>query len=72
MTTKSTTRKSKATAAVAIADDHSSKSAASRHRPAANRDDIARRAFELYCDRGRQHGRDLDDWLLAEHELLDA
>ena len=31
--------------------------------------DIARRAFEIYCERGRQHGRELDDWLQAEREL---
>ena len=34
--------------------------------------DIARRAFELYCDRGREDGDDVDDWLNAERELLDA
>ena len=32
-------------------------------------DDIARRAFELYCARGCQDGRDLEDWLQAECEL---
>jgi hypothetical protein len=31
--------------------------------------DIARRAFELYCDRGCEHGQDVDDWLRAEDEL---
>jgi hypothetical protein len=31
--------------------------------------DIALRAFELYCERGCQHGHDLDDWLQAEGEL---
>jgi hypothetical protein len=35
-------------------------------------DDIERRAFELYERRGGEHGRDLDDWLLAENELRDA
>jgi DUF2934 family protein len=35
--------------------------------------DIARRiAFEIYCLRGCQHGRDLDDWLQAEGELRNA
>ena len=33
--------------------------------------DIARRAYELYCERGCQHGHDLDDWLRAERELRD-
>ena len=30
---------------------------------------IAQRAYELYKQRGRQEGRDLDDWLKAEREL---
>jgi hypothetical protein len=30
---------------------------------------IARRAYELYEQRGGEHGRDLDDWLFAEIEL---
>jgi len=31
--------------------------------------DVARRAFELYSERGGQHGRDVEDWLRAEIEL---
>jgi hypothetical protein len=31
--------------------------------------DIARRAYELYERRGRDHGRDWKDWLHAEREL---
>jgi len=31
--------------------------------------DIARRAFELYCERGCQDGYDLQDWIQAEREL---
>ena len=34
--------------------------------------DIARRAFELYCERGRADGHDVDDWLNAERELQEA
>jgi hypothetical protein len=34
--------------------------------------DIARRAFELYCDRGCDDGHDVDDWLNAERELSEA
>lgn len=33
-------------------------------------DAIARRAYELFEQRGCQHGRDQDDWLQAESELL--
>ena len=32
-------------------------------------DAIARRAYQLYEQRGGEHGRDWDDWLLAEREL---
>jgi hypothetical protein len=31
---------------------------------------IARRAYELYEARGREDGRDLDDWLRAEAEIM--
>ena len=30
---------------------------------------IRQRAYELYEERGREHGHDLDDWLKAEGEL---
>ena len=33
-------------------------------------DSIARRAFEIFQQDGRQPGRDRDDWLRAEQELL--
>lgn len=32
-------------------------------------EEIARRAFELYLARGREHGRAQEDWLTAEREL---
>ncbi len=32
--------------------------------------DIAARAYELYLERGRLAGHDLDDWLQAEYELI--
>lgn len=35
-------------------------------------EDIRRRAYEIYLDRGEQPGRDLDDWLQAERELQPA
>lgn len=38
----------------------------------ATESDIARRAFELYCERGREDGHDVDDWLTAERELRDV
>jgi hypothetical protein len=30
---------------------------------------VAHRAYELYEARGRQDGRDIEDWLRAEQEL---
>jgi hypothetical protein len=32
--------------------------------------DIARRAYELYLAGGCVHGRDVEDWLRAEEELM--
>jgi hypothetical protein len=34
-------------------------------------DEIRRRAYEIYLERGEQPGRDMDDWLQAERELQD-
>jgi DUF2934 family protein len=31
---------------------------------------IAKRAYELFLQRGGVHGRDWEDWLTAERELL--
>ena len=33
---------------------------------------IARRAYELFLERGATHGHDVDDWLTAESELMRA
>jgi hypothetical protein len=35
-------------------------------------DDIARRAYELYCARGFEDGHDVDDWLDAQRDLRGA
>ena len=32
-------------------------------------EEIRRRAYEIYRERGEQPGRELDDWLQAEREL---
>jgi hypothetical protein len=31
-------------------------------------EEICQRAYELYEKRGREHGYDLDDWLMSETE----
>jgi hypothetical protein len=36
---------------------------------AARDEEIRRRAYEIYLERGEQPGRELDDWLQAEREL---
>jgi len=33
-------------------------------------EEIRRHAYEIYEERGRQDGHSLDDWLLAEDEIL--
>ena len=34
-------------------------------------EEIARRAHELYLQRGGEHGKDVEDWVRAEEELSD-
>lgn len=34
--------------------------------------DIRYRAYALYVERGREDGHDLDDWLNAETQLIEA
>jgi DUF2934 family protein len=33
---------------------------------------IARRAYQLFLERGGEHGHDVEDWLQAERELIEA
>ena len=47
-------------------------SAATKTAAAPSRSDVERRAFELYCQRGCQHGFDVEDWLQAEQEIFGA
>ena len=35
----------------------------------AHDEEIRRRAYEIYLERGERPGRELDDWLQAEREL---
>jgi Protein of unknown function (DUF2934) len=34
-----------------------------------SKEDVARRAYELYVQRGGEPGNDVEDWLRAEREL---
>ncbi len=38
-------------------------------KPTPTRDEIARRAYEIYAARGKTGGREQEDWLQAEREL---
>ncbi len=38
-------------------------------KPADDREKIAKRAYELYEQRGRQDGHETEDWLQAEQEI---
>ena len=40
--------------------------------PELNMETIRVRAYQLFCERGATHGRDLADWLQAERELRAA
>jgi hypothetical protein len=44
----------------------------SNERATPNDDAIAKRAYELYLQRGSVEGHELDDWLTAEAELSSA
>lgn len=39
------------------------------NRPGPDHDDIARKAYELYLERGAEEGHAIRDWLDAESEL---
>jgi Protein of unknown function (DUF2934) len=43
----------------------------SSHRPSetSRQQQIETRAYKLYEQRGREHGRDVEDWLQAEGEI---
>lgn len=41
-------------------------------RPSDIKAQISRRAYELYCARGRRAGKDLEDWLRAEKEIMES
>ena len=44
----------------------------SPHPAAPSPEEIRARAYEIYIDRGQTEGRELDDWLQAEIELIES
>ena len=51
-----------------LADSESARPNASKH---PSPEEIRQRAYELHLACGCVHGRDLDDWLQAERELME-
>jgi hypothetical protein len=49
--------------------DKPARGSSARDQRELNWDQIARRAYERYEARGREHGRDQEDWFNAEEEL---
>jgi hypothetical protein len=41
------------------------------HKEAISREELEKRAYELYLRRGAEHGHDEEDWLLAEAQLTE-
>jgi hypothetical protein len=37
--------------------------------PLVTREDIARRSYEIFLERGGEHGHDLEHWIQAERDL---
>ena len=59
-------KRTKMSESISKADNRTGKSSEA---PAGNGyNDIARRAYDRYLARGREHGHDVEDWLQAERE----
>ena len=67
MTSHSRGRRSKALGFGASPSQSHSNDFSVKHSP--NCDDIRLRAYEIYLERGKRSGHDVDDWLQAEQEL---
>ncbi len=42
---------------------------AARSKPASSREEIARRAYEIWLSKGCPHGHDVEHWLEAERQI---
>jgi hypothetical protein len=63
-----TAQRAPATSYTSPAGEKTGQMAQAFKRAVADHAHIAQRAYELYEQRGRQEGHDLDDWLKAERE----
>ena len=66
---RTTTQRAPATFQASPAGEQTGQMAQAFKRAVADHAHIAQRAYELYEQRARQDGRDLEDWLKAEREL---
>jgi hypothetical protein len=66
---RTTTQRALASPRISSASKQTGQMAQAFKRAAADHAHIAQRAYELYEQRGRQDGWDLEDWLKAEREL---
>lgn len=68
------TKKTKSQAPASIPTKAKASAAAQTHQPVSPCEEphmlIAKRAYELYSERGYRHGFALDDWLDAEREIV--
>lgn len=66
---RTTAQQTEVTSYASPAGEKTGQMAQAFRRAAVDHYHIAQRAYELYEQRGRQDGQDLEDWLKAEHEL---
>ena len=66
---RTTAQRSPVTSQTSPVGEKTGQTAQAFKRAAADHAHIAQRAYELYEQRGRQDGRDLEDWVKAEREL---
>lgn len=66
---RTTAQQTEVTSYTSPAGEKTGQMAQAFKRAAVDHHHIAQRAYELYEQRGRQDGQDLEDWLKAEHEL---
>ena len=69
---RTTAPRAPATSHTSPAGEKTGQTAQATRGAAADHSRIAQRAYELYEQRGRQDGRDLEDWLEVERELVGA
>lgn len=68
-TGRKTVKGEKTSAPKAVKAGAAKKAGASAAKAMPTREEIAKRAYELYLARGGEHGHDAEDWAQAESEL---